>query len=193
MDTVGRLRRTQSGVMLIEVLVAVLLCAFALLGFVALQARASAAEFEALQRSQALVLVDDMKARLNANRANAGSYVGTGLIGGGAVESCGGKVGAALDLCEWANLIRGSTETRAGTKVGAMVSARGCISRATGSTDRYLIAVAWQGVAATGGPPSTCGQGDATFPDEAMRRVVSSTVCIALLRDAAVPSATPRC
>ena len=107
-------RRAQCGAMLLEALIAILICAFGLLGFVGMQARSTAAEFESYQRSQALVLVEDMTARINANRANAASYVNAGLIGAGAIADCSALTGANLDLCEWANLLRGSTETRGG-------------------------------------------------------------------------------
>jgi len=184
--------RPQRGALLIEVLVAILICAFGLLGFVGMQARASSAEFESYQRSEALVLVEDMASRINANRANAGDYVSDVLIGDGALVDCAGMAGAALDLCEWGNLIRGSTETRGGSSVGSMMSARGCIARAADTTERYVVSVVWQGMVPTGAPASTCGQDDALYPAENLRRVVSSTVCVALLRDG-VPAALPRC
>jgi type IV pilus assembly protein PilV len=183
----------QRGGLLIEVLVAVFVSAFALLGFAAMQARATTAEFEALQRSQALLLVDDMVARMNANRARAADYVQIGLVGAGAADDCAGMNGADLDLCEWGNLIRGSTEQRGGALVGAMLSARGCIARATSGSDRYVVAVAWQGVTPTSAPAALCGQGDAAFADEALRRVVASTVCVGRLRDDAVSAGVARC
>lgn len=183
----------QQGVALVEVLVSLLLCAFGLLGFVALQARATSAEFEALQRSQALVLVDDMVARLNANRLQAEDYVSADLIGTGDLEDCAGLTGAELDLCEWGNLLRGSAETRGGNQVGAMTSARGCITKAPNSEARYIVAVAWVGNDATGGPTSECGQGDDAFPDEKLRRVVSTSVCIGWLRQPDPLPAQPAC
>jgi type IV pilus assembly protein PilV len=183
----------QRGALLIEVLVAILICAFGLLGFAGMQARAASSEFEGFQRSQALVLVEDMVNRMNANRAHAGEYVSGGLIGDGDLLDCTGLASAALDVCEWGNLIRGSAERRAGSGVGAMLSARGCITRAPTSTDRYVVSVVWQGVLPTAGSASPCGAGDAAFPTETVRRTVSSTVCIALLRDAAVAPVLPRC
>jgi len=121
-------RAAQSGALLIEVLIAVLICAFGLLGFAGMQARAVSTDFETLQRSEALVLLEDMVSRMNANRAHAGDYVSAGLLGDGAAADCTGLTGAALDTCEWSNLIRGSTEQRAGSTIGAMISARGCIT-----------------------------------------------------------------
>ena len=186
----------QRGALLLESLVAILISAFGLLGFAALQARSAAAEFESYQRSQALVLIEGMANRLSANRANAAAYVTAGLIGAGAIADCATLTGANLDLCEWANLLRGSAESRGGVKIGSMLGARGCISKPTSATDRYVIAVTWQGIVRTGAPASPCGAGDAAFPTAALRRVVSSVVCVGSLTDpVVVPSApsAPRC
>lgn len=180
----------QRGALLIEALIAILICAFGLLGFAGMQARATSAEFESYQRSQAIVLIEDITSRINANRANAGAYVSAGLIGSGAIADCSLLTGANLDLCEWANMLRGSAETRGATKVGSMFNARGCITKAAGVSDRYVISIAWQGINQTGAPSSTCGQGDAAFPTEALRRVVSSVVCVGLLVG---DPAAPRC
>ena len=181
------------GGLLIEVLVSILICAFGLLGFAGMQARATASEFEAFQRSQAIQLVDDMANRINANRAHAADYMSGALLGAGATADCAGLSGAALDLCEWSNLIRGSSETRGGSKVGAMLGARGCILRPATSTDRYVVSVAWQGLVATAGPANPCGQGDAAFVAETLRRTASASVCVASLRDAASAPALSRC
>jgi type IV pilus assembly protein PilV len=186
-------RHAQSGALLIEVLVAVLICAFGLLGFAGMQARAVSSDFETLQRSEALVLIDDMANRMNANRAHAGEYVTAGLLGAGPVQDCTGMIGAALDLCEWSNLIRGNAEQTGGATVGAMLVARGCITRPATSTDRYVVSIAWQGIVPTAAPAGPCGAGDASFPNDALRRVASSTVCVALLRDAASAPVLSRC
>lgn len=186
-------RRRQHGALLIEVLISIVICAFGLLGFAALQARATSAEFESYQRSQALVLISDITDRMNANRANAGSYVSNGLIGEGAVADCSTLTGASLDLCEWGNLIRGSAETRGSSRVGSMLSARGCITRAAGTSDRYIVSVVWQGTVPSLSPFNTCGQGDTAFPRDDLRRAVSATVCIARLKDPDVIPPTPRC
>jgi type IV pilus assembly protein PilV len=74
-----------------------------------------------------------------------------------------------------------------------MLAARGCILRPATSTDRYLVSVAWQGLVPTGAPANPCGAGDATFPNDALRRTASSSVCIALLRDAASAPVVARC
>lgn len=185
-----RIPKRHQGALLIEALIAILICAFGLLGFAGMQAKATSAEFESYQRSQALVLIEDITSRINANRVNANAYVSAGLIGGGAMNDCSGMTGANLDLCEWGNLLRGSAETRGSTKVGSMFNARGCITKPVGASDRYIVSITWQGTVQTGAPSSTCGQGDAAFPTESLRRVVSSVVCIGLLVG---NPASPRC
>ena len=69
------LRRSSSrGFTMIEVLVTIAILMIGLLGLAALQTNATVAELEAYQRSQALVLVQDMADRISANKANADSY-----------------------------------------------------------------------------------------------------------------------
>ncbi len=186
-------RADERGMMLIEVLIAILVCAFGLLGFVAMQARAATLESEALQRAQALVLLQDMVSRITANRTMADDYVSAGVIGDGALQDCAGLSGADLDLCEWGNLLRGESETRGSASIGAMVSARGCITKPATSNARYVVSVAWLGNAPSGAPASTCGQGDAALSDEALRRVVSNSVCIGWLQQPSPLPATPAC
>lgn len=189
----GMRARACGGGLMIELLVALVICAFGLLGFVGLQARATGIEFESYQRSQALVLLDDISARINANRAAAAAYVSADPLGGGPLQDCAGLSGANLDLCEWSNLLRGASESRAGRQMGAMLGARGCIGLAAGTTDRYQIGVAWLGTQATGGSVAPCGRGNAAFPDEALRRAITATLCVGRLRDPAIAPATQRC
>ena len=60
-----------AGLSLVEVLVTVVILAFGLLGIAALQAKVQVGSIEAYQRAQAIVLVDDMRARILGNSANA--------------------------------------------------------------------------------------------------------------------------
>ena len=166
--------RVQNGFALIEVLIAMLIIAFGILGFVGLQARTAVTSLEGYQRSQALVLLNDITQRINLNRANASAYVAAN-IGVTDPGACTGAPGASRDLCEWANLIRGSAEQQAGNKLGAMQAARGCID-SLGSS-QYRVSVVWQGVQATGVTPLTCGQG--AYAAEDLRRGVSAVIRIA--------------
>lgn len=167
-------KHAQRGSSLIEVLVAMLVVAFGMLGLVGLQARTAVTSLEGYQRTQALVLLGDIAQRINLNRANADAYVAEDI---GAVEpgACPAAPAAQRDLCEWANLLRGAAEQQAGTKMGAMQAARGCIARI--AARQYLVSVAWQGVQASGPSTVACGEGD--YAQENLRRGVSVVVQIA--------------
>jgi type IV pilus assembly protein PilV len=164
----------QSGVTLIEVLVAVIVTVIGLLGMVALQMRAYANEAESYQRAQAAILLEDIANRIRANGENAADYVAAD-IGVGAAEVCEGAVTLAeQDLCEWGNLLRGATEADDGNNIGAMTAGRSCITNPAPSV--YAITVAWEGAVPSSAPASTCGAGD--FTSENVRRALSTVVRI---------------
>ena len=170
-------RHTESGAALIEVLIAMLIVAFGVLGFVGLQVQTTVSQVEAYQRSQALILVNDMAQRMNLNRTGAAAYVAAN-IGTTAPGSCStAAIGSARDICEWSLLIRGEAEKSGTTAVGAMLGARGCITNP--SANFFVLSIAWQGVRATGAPANGCGLN--AYSDEKMRRVVTTVVRIATL------------
>jgi type IV pilus assembly protein PilV len=180
---------TQRGFSLIEVLVTIIILAFGLLGLAGLQARTAALEMESYQRSQALVLLNDMASRLGSRVDDSGaSYVTDGSLGTGDGQptSCAGvSAGSSRDQCEWSNLLKGSSEQSGGSKIGAMVDARGCITQiqAPDTTSGvctpgiYEVSVAWQGMVDTVAPSNGCGQGQ--YGTDASRRVVSLRVASA--------------
>jgi len=169
--------RRQRGATLIEVLVTLVVTAFGLLGIAALQMRTYVAEGESLQRAQATVLLDDMVNRLSTNWRDADAYA-TATAGAGDPEDCSAvAAGAARDLCEWGNLLRGSAELdeATGTRLGAVPAARGCVIRT--APDLYIVAVAWEGTVPTGPAATPCGRG--LYSDESVRRAVTAVVRIA--------------
>src|SRR5574340_1385976 len=88
--------RGAAGFTLLEILIAIIVIAIGLLGLFALQAKAQKAETESYQRTQALVLIQDIVDRMNANRADAfaQAYVTAAPVGGGgALVDCTGKTG----------------------------------------------------------------------------------------------------
>lgn len=183
----------QRGITMIEVLVTIVIVAFGLLGVASLQARMQLAEIEAYQRAQAIVLLQDMVGRINANRKNSMAYAGAAVGTGNAVQNCAGLTGAALDLCEWNNTLLGTTETSGGgQKVGTMIGARGCITNTVATMPReFVVAVVWQGLNPTQVPASTaCGQNQ--YGNEATRRAMVANVKIGCLQnDAAGVCVTP--
>lgn len=171
---------------MIEVLIAVTVFAFGILGLTKLQLNAALAEAEAMQRVQAVALVQDLVDRINLNRGNAEAYVSPNeIVGSGSVVDCSGQpVGAVRDLCEWTNLVRGSAMKDGAKNVGAMIGTRACVRQLTDAAGvpvprSYTVTVAWQGLVATSAPDNTCGQNQ--FDAEAKRRVYSFTLQIANL------------
>lgn len=176
------------GFTMIEVLVTLIVLALGLLGIMGLQARGQQAELESYQRAQALVLMQDMVDRMNANRSDSHNKVYVnGVVatfpvgGGGNLVNCGALTGAAYDLCDWTNQLNGAAEVLSGGGcsttnnadcAGAMLGARGCIAYDAGTelkdstgatlagTGIYTVTVTWQGVASTSPPPAsiTCAQ-----------------------------------
>ena len=176
--------RAQAGVTMIEVLITIVISAFGLLGVAALQARMQVSELEAAQRAQATVLLRHITDRINANRTNAMSYVTPTPVGSGSgVKDCSGLAGAALDLCEWNNLLEGAAETSGAARMGAMIGARGCVI----NTDpvmprRFTVAIVWQGLTATAAPGGTaCGAG--LYGDERRRRAIVAPLVVACLQN----------
>jgi len=184
--------RSQQGVSLIEVLIAMVILAIGLLGLVGLQGRLHVTQVESYQRAQALILLQDMSNRIALNRADAAAYVtveplGTGMAPPGCPVANATRV--ERDVREWCEFLIGASETLGGAAVGAMVGGRGCVNEI--GADEYLITVAWQGMAPTATPPvpvdpdiEPCGAGEYDGPsgspcvDDLCRRIVTTIVRI---------------
>jgi len=174
----------QSGFTLIEVLVTLLILAIGLLGLAGLQTRMLSSEMEAYQRSHALVLVQDMVNRINANRAEARADAYSGTYGTESGHDCDTATVVDTDLCEWSEALQGAgTADAEGAGVGAMIGARGCIERVSGSANSEVVlrvTVVWQGMSPTVAPSLACGEGE-YGDDDRMRRAVSMLVTLAYL------------
>ena len=93
-----------------EILVALAILAIGLLGVAGLQSRMQSTEMESYQRVQALLLLEDMANRIQANSPAAASYVtgannplGTGM-------TCPITTGTAqqVDFAQWCQAIKGA-------------------------------------------------------------------------------------
>jgi type IV pilus assembly protein PilV len=166
------------GVALIEVLIAIVVTVFGLLAMVAMQLRATKLESESYQRTQAILLVDDMAQRIKANRTNVAAYEVSGANAvGGTVNACNGTR-AAIDICEWGNLITGSAERDASNNpVGAMMQAKGCVSvaapagGASGATT-VVVGLVWRGHVESGSAATLpCAVAGYTAGDSLVRSV----------------------
>lgn len=205
---------SQSGVGMIEVLVSLVILMVGLLGLAGLMMHSQSSEMESYQRVQALILLQDMAGRLNANRNVASCYNittafadGTPYVGEGTTATACGtgtteqKAQYLKDMDSWREALKGAGETSGGSKVGAMIGARGCISYngATANlvkdkngvdiagTGVYTIAVSWQGISNTFAPAPlstpalSCGKGQ--YGSENLRRIVSLTIRIGAINN----------
>jgi type IV pilus assembly protein PilV len=165
---------------MLEILITLLVLSIGLLGMAALQARGQQAEMESYQRSQALILLEDMSNRMNTNRQFRDCYnldtVPVGYYSTYTASGCDAR--ADTDIAAWESLLQGAAETLSGASVGAMIGARGCIVRLASNT--FEITVAWQGLSPTIAPATnTCAQN--LYGNDALRRVVTRTVRFATL------------
>ena len=193
-------RTSQRGFTLLEVLIAIVITTFGLLGLAGLMSKMQVAETEGYQRSQALVLLSDMTERINAAMpttsvaATAYSLSATvGLItpagtGDSQPTDCTTVAfGATRDICEWSNALKGAAEkSAASTNVGAMIGARGCVELLTAPNPTlgtctpatFRVSVVWQGLVPTATPATTCGNGQ--YGGSNLKRAVAEQVTIGL-------------
>lgn len=190
-------RRSQQGSSLIEVLVTLVILMIGLLGLVGLMVQSQRSQTESYQRVQALVVMQDMVNRINANRkavtcyaisaADGTGFLGTAGTGHAATPTCTTATSeqnarAVADLTEWESLLLGSAEKSGGNDVGAMLGARGCVTSATeGSYLVYRVSVVWQGSGKTVAPNATVSCGTGLYGDDALRRSVSVPIQITKL------------
>lgn len=184
--------RDTRGVVLLEVMIAIVILAVGLLGLAKLQASTRQIEMESYQRAQAVILLQDMVGRLSSNNKAAACYALTDLAsgapyvgyGGAAPANCGigtlaQQTTALSDLSQWHQMLAGAAETDGEVQVGAMIDARGCIAF-DAATNVYVVTVAWQGLLESNAPPGlTCAAG--LYGSEPRRRAVSAVVRIATL------------
>lgn len=146
-------RCREAGVTLIEVLVAVLVLAIGMIGTVGLQGVAKYGNFEALQRTQAVLIARDIAERMSANRQlnTLDDYIGTynGKSFSSSPKSCLGSTAncSPAELADWDTYqfdlaILGVSQVIDGKNVGNMVDAVGCIFVNGGEV---TVAISWQG------------------------------------------------
>ena len=167
-------RRSMRGVSMLEVLVAIFVLTFGLVGRACLQSLMQKTQVESYQRAQAIVLLQDMVDRVNANRKDVANYVSADL--GLSSQDCSVPTTVAgKDLCEWNNALFGAAEMKGTQTLGAMTGARGCITNPVTTMPREIVvAVVWQGMRPTVAPGgTTCGQNQYGAGDKQRRAMVA--------------------
>jgi len=198
-----RRRRYQGGMTLIEALAAFVILSVGLLGIVSLQALSKTSQHQAIQRTRAVALADDMLERIRINPTGLATYQ-TGLadwIGGGRegaeptpVCSNADMCGTAVELAEhdrwaWEQQLDGAsvTVTDGGvtTNTAGLIAPRGCVdfTADAGKTNTGVVnvIVQWRGLEATRDAvqagEATCG-GAGAGTDNTRRQVVVSSYVI---------------
>lgn len=177
------LRSREAGVTLIEVLIAVLVLAVGMIGTIALQGTAKRGNFEALQRTQAVLIAKDIAERIASNGqpgtfdSYAGTYSGNMDAPGksclGSGTECTPAELASWDSYQFDQAILGASQQNNSAKnVGSMVDAVGCITNANGL---ITIVITWRGISlskAATSPISGCGS---DIPESERRQHVYRT------------------
>ena len=157
--------RSSQGFSLIEVLITMFVVAVGLLGIAGLQTFSKKSNFDAVQRTTAAALAQDIIERMRANASAASSYVTDATAGVGATPAAGTDCGSstctpaqlqAYDLYKWSQALFGASEVASdGTNAGGLSSPTGCIT--SSACGLYAITIAWRGVTSLDGADTRTG------------------------------------
>lgn len=181
---------SQRGSLMIEVLVTIAIVVIGLWGLMDVQSRLQKSEMESYQRTQALILLNDMSNRMTVNRLAAAGYVTDALtpdyVGVGMTCTAAPSGLVAIDMAQWCQQLQGAAETSGANNVGAMVGGRGCVQPFGTDPDTYMVTVVWQGLTPVSSPPAEvdCGVNlydlpvgsDCATQADACRRYVTTLV-----------------
>lgn len=149
----------QQGVGLLEVLVALLLLAIAVLGFAALQLRAVQASFDAGNNVQAMSVARDLAERMRVNRGGLGTYRNANTVVDVTEydDSCDTKFCTSTEIATYdINQVR-----KKASDLGMRVAVHNCPSS---NLRRSCIFVAWGDTTPTiGTDDNHCMKSDASY------------------------------
>ncbi len=185
------------GIGMIEVLVTLLIISVGFLSMAGLQTVAKRSNFDAVQRTTAVILTQDILEKMRANPLSLHEYLTSAVgLGGGTLteptqacssaEHCNTAQLAAYDQWLWEQSIDGATETRlldgATTETGGLSEPTGCVSGpAAGGAGIYTVTIVWRGLSElTNISDNDCGAGSGKYGDaDQFRRIVEVQVYIA--------------
>ena len=174
---------------MIEVMVALLVLSVGFLNVAGLQTAAKKANFDALQRTSAVILAHDIVEKMRANPVVLASYLTAGVGGGTLTEpsqtctsssKCNSGQMAAYDVRLWEQPMDGASESRdinsVSTNTGGLVNPTGCVTGPAGGLPGvYTISIAWRGLNDLAYVSSnTCGIGASKYgADEEFWRILT--------------------
>ena len=171
------LRRGQSGLSLIEVLVTTVVFSVGLLGVTGLNAVSQRASFEAVQRSVASELAYALLEDMRGNSAALPDYLAAGDLGQGSrgaepaptcddpIAPCTAQELAIHGLWEWEQSLDGALETAAGVATGGLLAPTACIAGpVAGDAGVYTVSIVWRGTSElTDAALNNCGAGTGLY------------------------------
>jgi type IV pilus assembly protein PilV len=145
----------QKGMTFIEVLIALVIMVTGILGAVAMQATAKKGSFDAMQRSLASSLAQDIVERMRGNDGSTlALYAASSPYGSGKVVSpptCNSEAALCTpaqmvthDLFGWEQSLMGAGVTNGNDNTGGLVGGIGCLSV---NGNSITVVVTWQGKA----------------------------------------------
>lgn len=145
--------KKQKGMTFIEVLVSLFIMVTGILGAVAMQANAKKGSFDAMQRSLASSLTQDIIERMRSNDFNAiGAYAGVNYgaaLNAVPTKRCSTRAGlctpaemAINDQYEWELALMGADVTNGSDSAGGLVDARACVSV---NNNAVTVVITWEG------------------------------------------------
>ena len=162
--------KKSQGMSFIEVLIAMVIMVTGILGAVAMQATAKKGSFDAMQRSLASSLAQDIIERMRSNDATAlvgynkndygsGAYSGSKVANCTSIAGCSSAEMLSNDQYEWDFALMGADITLGGEPAGGLVDTRGCITVDGAMNNQVTIVISWQGRTETveGGTTEGCG------------------------------------
>jgi type IV pilus assembly protein PilV len=142
---------------MIEFLVALFIFSTVATGVLATQLAGKTIHFDAMQRSRAVAMANDLLRRIQANSAGFAAYVVPDAMDSTQPETipevdcrsteCTSDQLAAFDLWHWQRGLRGSLERRSGEWVGGLLSPSACVREQAGVVS---VIISWQGVSRNG-------------------------------------------
>jgi type IV pilus assembly protein PilV len=164
--------RDQAGFSLIEVLITIFVVGVGLLSIAGLQVYSKQSNFDAVQRTTAAALAQDIIERMRANPTMTTAYVTNATTGiseinpvslsadcGNGSTVCTPAQTVQYDLYKWSQALFGAAEVASdGTNAGGLASATGCITAFTsGSACGLYVTIAWRGVNPLSGTDTRTG------------------------------------
>lgn len=173
-----RLRPSQHGFSLLEMLIALLVFSIGLLAIAGLQTVSKQANFEALQRTAASQIAFGLLEDMRINGDAMAVYLAAGELGSGSrgaepapnckgAAECNAMQKAAHDLWFWEQVLDGNLEMIGNAGGGGLVLPTLCVEGPVGGVAGvYRVTVAWRGSASlSNNSNSLCGAAGGNYGD----------------------------